>query len=478
MAKIYMPENSIRIYRALVNKNRVMPRTVEPRELENLIHTMAEELCGEHRCSGLLTYALRSWGSHCTVRGIPFTNYDKRPLGFILPRLTQIDGALIPPYDVVVLVLLLSNYLLKRNFEIMCTRYLKEGFLFAGKSCNLLAEQTLLDMYMDGIIKFMLALPYKQRTEPYSSLKDEELDESADDGEDEVADEDTQDEKAEPEATDTDVEDKPTDAPSKATECEVEAAPVRKTDEERLAEMANEIAKRAIAEEKEKIFAEARLEAEKIIDAARLDAAKIVDTAREDAERVRAEAEKNADVLMREAVVNSTEYTKKAKEYCLDMQRAAMARAEDALGERSATEQLLTGAQQLLRGVNETIMSATAEMNRESERAYSELIVLYELISDARTATLMREDFARNPDLEIFASNLEQFLSEIEIVLASFGIQTYRTAEGAAFDGKRHRASSGSFNPATARIGRSVKPGFKRGSVIKKHELVELYDEN
>lgn len=211
-------------------------------------------------------------------------------------------------------------------------------------------------------------------------------------------------------------------------------------------------------------------------------AQELIIKAQEDAQSIQRNADEKASECLKNAQKQADRILENCKQQTEELLAQARAKAQEikqtALDEKytACNERLKTGMDLV---VQQFVQTQEAMRNLEAQFAQSQLLKifstfysLYELIDMNKQALQGLPD-----EYSYICENMDTFLEVLQEGLADFGIQTIISAPNCPFNGKLHAVQGSTmFDPATAIIKRSMRPGFVNqatGNVLQK-ELVEL----
>lgn len=211
-------------------------------------------------------------------------------------------------------------------------------------------------------------------------------------------------------------------------------------------------------------------------------AQELLNKAREDAETIKQDAEAKASECLKKTQKQADGILEDCKQQTEELLARARAKAQE-IKQNALDEKYTTCNESLKAGmdlvVQQFIQTQEAMRNLDAQLAQSQLLKifdtfysLYELID------MNKQSLQTLPDeYSYICENMDTFLEVIQEGLADFGIQTVISAPDCPYNGKLHGVQGSTmFDPSTAAIKRSVRPGFVNratGNVLQK-ELVEL----
>ena len=211
-------------------------------------------------------------------------------------------------------------------------------------------------------------------------------------------------------------------------------------------------------------------------------AQELLNKAREDAQIIKQDADEKASECLKSAQKQADGILEDCKRQTEELLARARAKAQEikqnALDEKhkACNESLKTGMDLV---VQQFIQTQDAMRNLEAQFAQSQLLKIFDTFySLYDLIDVNRQSLQELPDeYSYICENMDTFLEVIQEGLADFGIQTIISAPNCPFNGKLHTVQGSTmFDPATAILKRSVRPGFVNqatGNVLQK-ELVEL----
>lgn len=143
--------------------------------------------------------------------------------------------------------------------------------------------------------------------------------------------------------------------------------------------------------------------------------------------------------------------------------------------DRMEIKQGVTCAREELNKISSELNKILESVEISSKEAvFRQYSYLYNSIYDVYSFLLTQNDVQSKR----LCNNLTLFMEIIEENLSEYGIITIKTEENAPFQGKYHKIAGNisDFNPKTAIVTKSLKPGFIWDDVVKEKELVEIID--
>ena len=203
---------------------------------------------------------------------------------------------------------------------------------------------------------------------------------------------------------------------------------------------------------------EAEDKAQEIIRSANEKAEEILKEAEEKAAKRIKEADEIFDARIREAQKRLDEFKSPQVQNLYQNEHA------DFSSSFTEIRRLLNEAGMSLNQLDQKINTATVR------KIFTQYFDLYNLINDAA---------GHIGDADLTAANVTKnhmvYMDVIMENLEEFGIEYFSSSPGDPYDGKKHEVKNDeTFDPRTARIGRSLRHGFIYGNTVLSKELVEL----
>lgn len=108
-------------------------------------------------------------------------------------------------------------------------------------------------------------------------------------------------------------------------------------------------------------------------------------------------------------------------------------------------------------------------------RFANNLIELYNLVFDGFTYHNSRSLSSNDADYYNAVANYQVYMDVISDALADFGIEELRSSSGNSFDGHIHIVrNTSNYTPRTAKVQKSVRPGFRYGKTVIQKEWIEV----
>lgn len=225
-------------------------------------------------------------------------------------------------------------------------------------------------------------------------------------------------------------------------------------------------------EEKKTIISQARVQAES-------EAREIVESAHRQGESEKQSildaAQEQADKTIHNASIIADKKIAEAKKRILDL--SANKRLSEYATEHGNTEQCFSAVRDALVKANESIKLLEDSVSESiTRKAYTQLIELYNLVTDTKDSTFSLALQTNSQDLKNAAYNMDVFLDMLVEYLADYGVQTIASFQGDTFSAKHHTLGKTGvqFDPRNARISRSLRNGFIWGEQVLQKERVEI----
>ena len=237
-----------------------------------------------------------------------------------------------------------------------------------------------------------------------------------------------------------------------------------KQEAERMLQKAREDAEILAKSEERRLLREAEAEAARYRESLREEAEEEIENAKRRAEEEICAAKEEAEKIVAEAKI-----------------RAAKVRAaphnEIFAAEQEAWQTGFSEIREALLSVGGVVKKAE-DLARENatKKAFAAWHELFHLIADTKDSTRQIALQKDNPDLKTAAANMDVFLDMIGEYLADYGIEMLVSAPGTPYSAKTHAAEGrgADFDPKSAVVQKSLRPGFCWGEQVLEKEKVEV----